>query len=246
MLFTVPPRVNAFKLPIRFWVVLAVLAVAAGACHHRPWIIGYPPLPPPPTPAPVPAPVATPKPASRPPPPPAAPAPKTCKSLDDKCAAKADTELAIGDNAAEFHPPSGWIYAKESGAPVAAEPGSEAMMAFGIATTARPWDTDKVIDRLLDRLDITRLARKPLKTRLRRAQTKLDADGLEVRLWEVNKVRQFGQAPEMGGKPGSVLVIVAELPDHRAVVGVASVIKPGGDNQVPAIMQAVKSVKSAE
>lgn len=239
-IFPPRPEMNGSKLQIRLWVLLAVVAVAVCGCQRRPWIIGYPPPPPPPRPAPV----AVRKPA--PPPAPPAPPPKTCKSLDEKCEAKADTELVIGDNAAKFHPPPGWIYAKESRGPVAADPGSTAMMALGTAKTAWPRDTAGAIDQLLDRLDITMLARKAFKTRLPHAQTKVDADGLEIELWEVNKARQFGHPPEMDGKPSSVLVIVAKLPAGNAVVGVASVLKPGGDSQVPAIMKAVKTLKSAK
>lgn len=221
--------------------LVLLLAAATGACSHRPWIIGDAPKPAPP---PAPAPVATPKPQPRPPP--APPAPPSCKTLDDKCEAKADTELAIGGDAAKFHPPPGWTYAEESGGPVAVEPSSAATIAFGIATT--PWadDTAKAVDKLLDRLEIKKLVRKALKTRMGHAQTKLDADGLQVQLWEVGKASQFGQAPRMDDKPSSVLVIVAKLPDNHAVVGVASVLKPGGEDKVPAIMQAVKSLRSGK
>ncbi len=236
-------EMNGFKLKISLLGLLAALATGAGACNHKPWIIGPPPPPPPP---PAPAPVATPKPPPPAPPPPP-PAPKSCKTLDDKCEAKADTELAIGDGAAKFHPPSGWTYAEESGGPVAAEPGAEAMMGFSIASTSWPQDTGKAIDKLLDRFEIKKLVRSALKTRLgAHAQTKVDADGLEVQLWEVDKASQFGQAPEVNDKPSSVLAIVAKLPDNTAVVGVAWVLKPGGEDQVPAIMTAVKSLKSGK
>lgn len=217
----------------RLSTLLTVVALSAGACRQKPVA-----APPPPSPPPAPS-------ASAAPPPP--PTPKSCKSLDDKCSAKADTSLEIGEGAASFHPPSGWTYAHESATSVAVAPGTVAALAF--TTSKKPWlaDTDKAIDKLLDRLEITKLARKALRTRLRRAQTKLDADsGLKIELWEVNKHRQFGHPPRMKGKPSSVLVIVTKLPDNRAVVGVGAVLKPGGDSDVPAIMKAVKSLRSGK
>lgn len=118
-------------------------------------------------------------------------------------------------------------------------------MAFSISKSPWPKDTSKAIDKLLDGLEITRLARKALKTRLSHPQTKVDTDGgLDIELWEVNKHRQFGHPPHMSGKPASVLVVVAQLPDKRALVGAAAVLKPEGDDKVPAIMKAVKSLRS--
>jgi hypothetical protein len=62
----------------------------------------------------------------------------------------------------------------------------------------------------------------------------------------VNKQRQFGQSPRLSDKPGSVLVIVTKLEDNRAIVGAAAVLKPGGEDKVPAILQAVKSLRSGK
>jgi hypothetical protein len=218
----------------RLFTLLALLALSAGYCRRKP--AAPPPAAPP---APTASASASAEPAPSPPP--------SCKSLDDKCEAKADTELGIGDGAATFHPPPGWTYAEESAASVATAPGSVAVLAFSTAKTAWSADTSKAIDKLLDRLEITKVARKALKTRLTHAQTKLDADGgMKIELWEVNKQRQFGQSPRLSDKPGSVLVIVTKLEDNRAIVGAAAVLKPGGEDKVPAILQAVKSLRSGK
>lgn len=215
----------------RLSLLIVVFALAAGGCRRQP---ARPPPPPPPR-APAPAPAPKPSP------------PPSCKSLDQKCTARAATALQIGDGAATFQPPPGWTYARESEASVAIAPGSVGVMAF--STAATPWsrDTARTIDRLFNRLQITKVVHRSLRERLRRPQTKVASDsGLKVELWEVNRHRQFGRAPELGGKPSSVLVIVSRLPGGHAVVGAAAVLKPGGDDKVPAIMQAVKSLRSGK
>lgn len=220
----------------RLSILLALVALSAGYCRRKP-------VKPPPATPPAPTASATASASAEVPP----ETPPSCKSLDDKCQAEADTELGIGDGAATFHPPPGWTYAHESAASVAIAPGSVAALAFGTSTT--PWskDTSKAIDKLLDRLEIKKVARKALKTRLVHPQTKVDADsGLKVALWEVNKRRQFGRSPQMQGKPSSVLVVVTKLEDNHAIVGAAAVLTPSGNDKVPAIMQAVKSLRSGK
>jgi hypothetical protein len=204
------------------------LALMLGACRR-------PPPPPAPAPAPTPTPVV-----SAPPPPP--PEPPKCLSLAEKCMAAADTQLDAGTKGAWFKPPLGWTYAKEEAFSYAASADGFAAIAIAPAAGTKRDEIAPVLEALFTRLEVTKVKLKPLKRRLDAPDSVSPVEGSEVRLWEVDKRRQDGQNPQMKGKPGALLVVVATFTE-QPLVGAAFVTKPEGEAQAAAVMEAVQSLR---
>ena len=205
------------------------LALAFGACRR-------PPPPPAPAPAPTPMPVAAPAP---PPPPPEKP---KCLSLAENCVAAADAQLDVGTKGAWFKPPLGWTYAKEENLSFAAASDGFAAIAMGPAAGVKADEVGPALEPLLARLEVKNVKLKSIKRWLKEADGVTQVEGAEIRLWEVDKRRQDGKSPEMKAKPGALLVIVATFAE-QPIVGAGFVVKPEGEAQAAAVMEAVQSLR---
>jgi hypothetical protein len=205
------------------------LVLALGACRKAP-----PAAPPAPPPSP-PPPVAT----AAPPPP---PEPPKCLSLAEKCVAAADTQLDVATKGAWFKPPVGWAYAKEQTLSFAGAPDGFAAIAFAPAAGTKPDEIGAALEPLLVRLEVTKVKLKPFKRRLDKPDSVTQVEGSEVRLWEVDKRQQDGQNPQMKGKPGALLVVVATFAE-QPLLGAGFVVKPEGEVQAGSVMEAVQSLR---
>jgi hypothetical protein len=58
----------------------------------------------------------------------------------------------------------------------------------------------------------------------------------------VDKRKQDGQNPQMKGKPGALLVVVATFAD-QPLVGAGFVVKPEGEALAASVMAAVQSIR---
>jgi hypothetical protein len=211
-------------------VAMALGVAVAGAGCRRP-----PPPPAPPPPAPAPMPVAAPPPAP-------VPEKPKCLSLAENCVAAADTQLDVGTKGAWFKPPLGWTYAKEENLSFAAASDGFAAVAMGPAAGVKPEEVAPALEPLLARLEASKVNLKSIKRWLKQPDSVTQADGAEIRLWEVDKRRQDGKSPEMKSKPGALLVIVATFAE-QPIVGAAFVVKPEGEAQAGAVMEAVQSLR---
>jgi hypothetical protein len=163
-------------------------------------------------------------------------------SLAENCVAAADTQLDVGTKGAWFKPPLGWTYAKEENLSFAAASDGFAAIVMGPAAGVKPDEVGPALEPLLARLEATNVKLKSVKRRLKEADSVTQVDGAEVRLWEVDKRRQDGQSPQMKAKPGALLVIVATFAE-QPIVGAGFVVKPEGESQAGAVMEAVQSLR---
>lgn len=204
------------------------------ACHPGNHQIAQPlPAPPPPCPAPT---------TTTPPPPPPPPPPK-CESLDERCVSDAETQLAIGDNAASFRPPIGWHYAKETEQSIAVSVDRKAWLTFTQVESETQQTLLNAVRQLVARLEVDKVRINFLRERLNKPQHKLDTSGVITRLWEVDKKSQFGAEPVINGdEGGTVLVAVVPLSADNVLVGTAFVTTPAGETYAPLVMQSVQSL----
>ena len=207
--------------------LLVALSLAVSSCSK-------PPPPKEPEPPPPPPPVK-----EEPPPPP--PPPK-CESLSEKCAGSADSRATITSTGASFHPPPGWLYAKEEKVTIAQSTGEDGFVVFAGADADGPDAVLPVVTHLAERLGLSDVKTQSLKTRWKKPQSTLDAGGTPVRLWEVAKEYQ-GVDPKLKDKPGAALVVVATV-GGKVIVGLCFVPKSNDAANVPLMMDAVKSLRS--
>jgi hypothetical protein len=209
--------------------IAVAVALAVAACRRPP---------PPPAPAPVP----TPTPIAAPPSPPPEPEKPKCLSVAENCVAAADAQLDVGSKGAWFKPPVGWLYAKEESLSFAAASDGFAAIAMGAAAGVKADEVGPALEPLLARLEVKNVKLKSIKRWLKEADSVTQVEGAEIRLWEVDKRRQDGKSPEMKAKPGALLVIVATFAD-QPIVGAGFVVKPEGEAQAAAVMEAVQSLR---
>jgi hypothetical protein len=178
-------------------------------------------------------------------PPPPPPPPPKCESVAEGCKAAADTELELPDTGLRFAPPEGWIYAREPEIAVAMAPGGAAVLAL----TPAPHDERKAIgeavEKLLKRLEIESVHTKSLRSRLGKPDGELESGKLTIRLWEVDKRRQHGKAPQLKEKgQGTLLVAVAPARDGQVVVGAGFVVNPDSESLASVVMKSIQSLRS--
>jgi len=218
-------------LVVRFFLCAALGLSALAACRKP----EQPPAPPPqPPPRPVQVSVDT---------TPSTPPPPKCESLEEKCAAAADTQLDVGAKGAWFTPPLGWTYAREAERAIALSPDGNAALVLALAPGTKPEEVATTVEALLARLEVQRFKLPSLKKRLKDPESTVPVDGQELRLWEVDKRRQGGQNPEMQSKPGVALIAVAAFAD-QPIVAAGFVVKPEGEAHAAIVMQAVQSLRA--
>lgn len=211
---------------------LSLITVLAGALACRSPAPVAPPQPPPPV-------------AKAEPPPPPPPPPK-CESLEEKCQATADTEVDLSDAALRFAPPAGWLYAREPGVSIAMAPGSTATLALTAAPSGDRAPVLEAVQKLLTRLEIEDVNTRSLRGRLGKADGELESGAIAIQLWEVDKRRQHGKAPQLKGKgQGTLLVAVAKGQDGKVVVGTGFVVMPDTESMASVIMKSIQSLKAA-
>ena len=211
------------------WASVGASALAL-ACRSRPPV--EPPKPPPPA--------ATAEPAPPPPPPP----PK-CESLEESCKAAADTVLELPEAGLSFTPPEGWAYAREPGLTVARFHEGTATLALTAAPTDDRKAVVEAVEKLAKRLEIEKLNTQSLRGRLNKADAELESGKLTIRLWEIDKRRQRGKAPQLKGKgQGTALVALAPARDGQVVVGVGFVVNPDPQSLAGAVMKSIQSLRS--
>lgn len=189
-----------------------------------------------------PAPPPAPKPAPKPPPAPSA----RCSTPPEKGVADAKTQLTITRQRIWFQPPAGWSYVRSKGFAVVTAPNSNAVLGFSRAHGSKPKQTLETLKPLLKHLHIGDVVDGWLKPRLRKPESRVDAGGEKISMWEVNKRSQFGKSPRLDGKPGSLLVVLAPLAGGATLVGAAFVVDPGAKTLVTDILHAVQSLRSSE
>ncbi len=210
-------------------VMLALMLGPVGCCPNAHQIAQAPPPQPEPCPA-----------NAAPPPPP----PPKCESLAERCEANEQTRVAIGDNAASFQPPLGWNYAKESGDSVTHSADGKAWLAFAEVDSSEQKQLLKAVQRLAERLEVDKIRIDLLKNRLRTPQHEIDARGVAIKLWEIDKKSQFGTEPVLNGsEPGTMLLAVVPLETARVVVGTGFVTTPAADTHAKSVMKSVQSLK---
>jgi hypothetical protein len=211
---------------------LVLLGAFAGAlsCRSRAPVA---PTPPPPV-------VVEPPPAPPPPPPP------KCESLAENCKAVADTVIGLPDTEVRFAPPEGWGYAREPGFSVAVAPGGTAVLALATAPSDDKAPIFGAIEKLLTRLEIVDVHTKSLRGRLNKPDAELESGPFALRLWEVDKRRQRGKAPQLKGKgQGTLLVAVAPVGKGQVVVGAGFVLTPDSESLASLVMKSIQSLRAA-
>jgi hypothetical protein len=206
--------------------LLAACAVACftGACKQKP------------------ASAPTPSPQTAQPALPAPPPPRPgCESLEERCQALPETELEVPASLARFRPPASWTYAKESAAAVAIAPDGNAALSFAAAASADADAMATTLAQLFTRLQITGVDAAFIKSRFQKPDSTVPAEGGELKLWELEKKPV---APQMNGKPGSLLLIHGVL-GGQTLVGAGFVVKPEAEAQAAPIMTAVQSLRGA-
>jgi hypothetical protein len=210
---------------------LFALCVVASALACRPRL---PPAPPPPPPV------------AKPEPPPAPPPPPKCESLEESCHAAAGTELDVPGSNLRFTPPEGWTYAGESALAVTVAPDGLATLGLLAAASGERDPIIEAVEKLLTRLEVANVNLKSLRGRLGKADAKLEGSALGIELWEVDKRRQRGKAPQLKDKgPGTLLVAVAHAADGKVVVGAGFVVTPDAQSLAGLVMKSLQSLRTA-
>lgn len=188
------------------------------------------------------APLPPPAPVARPEPPPAPPPPK-CESLEEDCKAAADTQLKLEGTEVSFAPPDGWTYAREPGRAVTIAPSGTATLALSTAPNGERGPVLETVEKLLASLEIEDVNTKSLRARLGKADEQLENGGLAIRLWEVDKRRQRGKAPQLKNKGhGTLLVAVAQAGEGSVVVGTGFVVTPDAESLAGVVMKSIQSL----
>jgi hypothetical protein len=180
------------------------------------------------------------------PPAPEPPPPPKCESLQENCTAVSDTELALEDTSLRYAPPAGWIYAREPGVSVSVAPAGGATLALTASPSGDKKPVTEAIKKLLTRLAIEDVHVKTLGGRLGKPDEELEVASIPVKLWEIDKRRQRGKAPQLKGKgTGTLLVAVAAANDGKVVVATGFVVTPDSEEQAGMVMKAIQSLKAA-
>jgi hypothetical protein len=175
---------------------------------------------------------------------PAPPAPKPgCESLDEHCQALPETELDVPASGARFRPPASWTYAKEGAFALAIAPDSQAVLAFTAAANAEPETALAGLEQLFAKLGVGGVKPASIKVRLKKPDSVLPSEGGELKLWEFDR-KNLGSTPDLKGKPGSLLVVVATF-GTQVTLGAGFVVKPEAEAQAAPIMSAVQSLHGA-
>lgn len=166
--------------------------------------------------------------------------------MEESCKAVPDTVLAIADTTLSFAPPEGWTYAREPGLSVATAPGGTAMLALTSAASDARTAIIEAVEKLITRLELESVSTKSFRNRLGKADDELDNGKLKIRLWEVDKRRQHGKAPQLKGKSqGTLLVALAPAGDGKFVVGAGFVVNPDSESLASLVMKSIQSLRTA-
>jgi hypothetical protein len=104
----------------------------------------------------------------------------------------------------------------------------------------------EALQKLVARFEIANVNVKLLRNRLGKADAKLEGAALAVELWEVDKRRQRGKAPELKDKgKGTLLVAVAPAADGKVVVGAGFVVTPDAEPLAGLVMKSLQSLRTA-
>lgn len=204
-----------------------IVGLTLGGCRRRP---AEAPVAAAPT-----APIASsPKPPEPPPPP-------KCESLSEGCTADAQTQQPIAETGLWVQPPTGWHYATEAAGPVSFHATESAALAWVAARGTQPDDVFAALPALMTRLEVAQVKTDVLRRRLGKPDSRVEARGAKVRLWEVSKATQKPAQPTMKGRPGTLLVIAAEH-DGPPVVGLAFVLEGSAPELAAEVMKAVQTL----
>jgi hypothetical protein len=210
-----------FRSALLLWAGAALFACGSGA------------VPPPEEPEP--EPVAEPEPE---------PAPKPeCKSLDEKCAATADTQAAIAKTDLVFIPPAGWLYAQEPEVTITqtAEGGGGLSVTAIEAKDPKSRETrtrrDEAIEKLASALGLTL----PEKNR-KRVSPNWDRPDGDVKVGEMTLEMWQFEGAGRGSKMGPVLFFSTRRGD-TLLLGMG--FAPKGDSSDAEIMKALETIGPA-
>jgi hypothetical protein len=176
--------------------------------------------------------------APQPPPPPVAAAkpPPSCRSLDDHCLSTPDTHAPIQESGWSIVPPTGWTYAHEPDATVAAS--EQASVAATVYESGnRKADAarrDAALELVLQKLGVTLPKKAKIFARSKPDQVE-EVAGLKISLYQLDGAMR-------GGNPGSLLVFAAKLPSAGGLIGAGFVAESDTMNSDEAILSCVTSL----
>jgi hypothetical protein len=181
-----------------------------------------------------------------PPPPPTPPPPpaRTCETLADNCVAAAGSALAIGNRGSWLTPPVGWVFAKLPEYSFAVGPDGKALLAAVAINAVDDKDVLDAMEKLAQALSIEDVKWDSFKRRLGKPQTTLDAGGVPLALWEINKNISKGNNPRIQARgAGTLLAFHAKLGTDEMIVGLGFVVVPEAEAQAGQVMQSLQSLK---
>lgn len=190
---------------------------------------------------------------STPPPPPEEPTPEPvkepepepekkpeCKTLDEKCAATADTQAALAFTDLVFIPPQGWIYAQEPELTIAQTPeGGAALSITAIdAKDAKAKETKAKREVAMEKLASSLGIRLPEKAKKKVSPNWEKPDG-DVKVGDMTLSMWQFEGAGRGTKNGPVLFFSARHGDS-IVLGMG--FAPTGDSSDAEIMKALETI----
>jgi hypothetical protein len=179
--------------------------------------------------------------AKQPPPPP------KCESLDEKCAAKADTTAVVKSAPLQFTPPKDWTYAqteKYSIMQASGEPNSAVLVIGSYAPDKDAKKNDAARDTafadLLKELGAT-LPKGYKVASWKKSDGPIEANGLKMLTWVAAGSERAG----LKDKKGTVMIVHAPVDDTHAMLAVGFALDDDVKGQ-EALQGVLTSVKMAE
>lgn len=167
-----------------------------------------------------------------PPPPP----PPKCETLDEKCEAKADKRVVVGD-LGSFQPPEGWYYAKTDQGSLALATEGDAAIAFVQAEGAEADKVFAALGPMLEQMGVTEVTADSVKKMMKKKPVVEEASGLKLNTWDTTcKVK---------GDAGMMLLAVAST-DAGALVGVVAMKKDAAKDRGGPARDSLLSVRSGK
>lgn len=180
----------------------------------------------------------------KPPPPPPTPevvpevkAPPKCETLQEKCAAAADSRAKIASSELVFTPPSSWIYAQFSSVTVAQVSETGPAVAFmgyeGDAKDAKKERAarEAALTELAKQLNLGAIKQKPF---WNKGEPKA-VGGLKLELWQI-------ETGSRGSKKGPLLIVAGPTQGNKGVIGVGFVPDDDSSGADGAIMKSIESI----
>jgi hypothetical protein len=176
------------------------------------------------------------------PPKPEPPPPPKCESFEEKCVAEADTSVKVGDDAATFKAPAGWMFAKTETASVAKADNGAAVIGFRVV--AAPLDAKQdpealalALAPLLAEIGVTDVTDKVIVKRVKKPPVEEEAGTFALKTWDL--------AGKVAGEDGMLLVILT-TDGATSIVGAVAMQKKVVEQHGKAARDAYLSLRGAK